>query len=139
MNTPSDSSIFMDTSAWIALFSAKDQNHNRAQVIFKRIQSAGWAMFTSDYVIDETITFMVKKSGYAAAVRVGDALLNSQLVKILFLTSEQFYNAWLDFKKYDDKDFSFTDIMSFRLMKELGMTKAFTFDKHFQQVGFVPA
>ncbi len=41
------------------------------------------------------------------------------------------------FEGYDDKDFSFTDCVSFVVMWEMGMNQAFTFDQHFDQVGFI--
>ena len=34
------------------------------------------------------------------------------------------------------KDFSYTDCTSFVVMKQLDMTIAFTFDRHFDQFGF---
>ena len=40
------------------------------------------------------------------------------------------------FKKYGDKELSFTDCTSFVLMKNLKLRKAFTFDEHFKQIGF---
>jgi predicted nucleic acid-binding protein len=40
------------------------------------------------------------------------------------------------FKKYFDKNLSFTDCTSFSLMRRLKLKVAFTFDCHFQQVGF---
>ncbi len=45
-------------------------------------------------------------------------------------------NAWKMFKKYEDKELSFTDCISFVLMKNLKLNKAFTFDEHFKQLGF---
>ncbi len=52
--------------------------------------------------------------------------------KVGLLTSD-----YILFKKYDDKDLSFTDCTSFALMKRLKVQTAFTFDGHFQQVGFM--
>jgi predicted nucleic acid-binding protein len=36
----------------------------------------------------------------------------------------------------DDKDFSFTDCVSFVVMWEMGIKEAFAFDEHFNQMGF---
>ncbi|MFW6111111.1 MAG: type II toxin-antitoxin system VapC family toxin [Thermoproteota archaeon] len=44
--------------------------------------------------------------------------------------------AWEIFKKYQDKDFSFTDCTTFAMMEEEALSTAFTFDPHFQQYGF---
>jgi predicted nucleic acid-binding protein len=36
-----------------------------------------------------------------------------------------------------DKDFSFTDCISFVVMWEMGIKEVFAFDQHFSQMGFV--
>jgi predicted nucleic acid-binding protein len=41
--------------------------------------------------------------------------------------------AFTIFKRYTDKDFSFTDCTSFSIMKSLKLKSAFAFDKHFEQ------
>ena len=38
--------------------------------------------------------------------------------------------------RFTDKDFSFTDALSFAVMERLHMTQAFAFDRHFRQYGF---
>ena len=41
------------------------------------------------------------------------------------------------FEKYGDKDFSFTDCVSFVVMREMGIQEAFAFDEHFNQMRFI--
>lgn len=38
-------------------------------------------------------------------------------------------------QRYDDKDFSLTDALSFAVMERLAIPNAFTFDHHFAQYG----
>lgn len=45
--------------------------------------------------------------------------------------------AWDIFERYDDKDFSFTDCVSFVVMREMGIKETFAFDEHFNQMGFI--
>ena len=40
---------------------------------------------------------------------------------------------------YRDKDHSLTDALSFAVMERLGISLAFTFDRHFAQYGFLVA
>jgi len=39
--------------------------------------------------------------------------------------------------KYSDQDFSYTDAVSFAIMKRQKIIKAFSFDKHFVIAGFI--
>ena len=45
-------------------------------------------------------------------------------------------SAWQIFLDYDDQEFSFTDCTSFALMRLKNIQDAFTFDGHFQTMGF---
>jgi predicted nucleic acid-binding protein len=38
--------------------------------------------------------------------------------------------------KHRDQGYSFTDVTSFIVMRELGMSDALTEDRHFEQAGF---
>ena len=52
------------------------------------------------------------------------------------IDEDRFKSSWLLRKIYRDKsNISFTDLTSFVVMKELGITMAFTGDLHFEQVG----
>lgn len=44
--------------------------------------------------------------------------------------------AWDVFTKYDTTGFSLTDCVSFAVMRELGIRKEFTYDEHFEAMGF---
>jgi uncharacterized protein len=39
-------------------------------------------------------------------------------------------------RKYSDKEISFTDCVSFAMMRRFGIHTAFTFDRHFLDAGF---
>jgi len=40
------------------------------------------------------------------------------------------------FQKYADQKISFTDCLSFVIMKKLSIKQVFTFDRHFEYLGF---
>ena len=128
--------MFIDTSAWCALTDRSDQNHDKAARFWRRLREAGTRLYTSDHVMDETITLFRKRIGHAHAVRFGQTIQNSRVVDILWMDEDIWRESWLVFSKYEDKDFSFTDCTSFVLMKRLGLTKVFAFDLHFTQAGF---
>jgi hypothetical protein len=128
--------LFVDTSAWVALNDRNDQHHAVAIEKFARIRTEKIGMVTSDYILDESLTLIRMRTFHQAAIAFGDALLKSGVASMLTISDEVRSAAFELFRKYDDKDVSFTDCTSFALMKRLKLHTAFTFDGHFQQVGF---
>lgn len=128
--------VFIDTSAWVAVETPKDKNHIRAKNILKDLIKNRYFFIMTDYIYDETITELMVNSGNEDAIKFGEKILKSSIVEMLIIDKEDIKEALELKKKYKDKDFSFTDCTSFVIMKRLGITKAFSFDKHFEQVGF---
>lgn len=128
--------LFVDTSAWLALNNKNDQYHDEAVSKITKVRQQKIQLVTSEYVFDESVTIIRYRISHRAAVAFGDALISSNVASIEDITNEERLKAWVLFKKYRDKDLSFTDCTSFALMVKLKLQKAFSFDNHFKQVGF---
>jgi hypothetical protein len=128
--------LFVDTSAWLALNDKNDQYHGEAVLRSAEVKQQKIQLVTSEYVLDESITIIRYRVSHRAAVIFGNALMSSTIVSIEDIMDKKRLKAWALFKKYGDKEFSFTDCTSFALMMKLRIQKAFTFDDHFKQVGF---
>jgi hypothetical protein len=128
--------LFVDTSAWLALNNKNDQYHDEAVSKITKVRQQKIQLVTSEYVFDESVTIIRYRISHRAAVAFGDALISSNVASIEDITDEERLKAWVLFKKYRDKDLSFTDCTSFALMVKLKLQKAFSFDNHFKQVGF---
>lgn len=128
--------LFVDTSAWLALNDKNDQYHNKAKNKSLEIGRQRIELVTSEYIFDESITLIRHRISHASAVLFGNSLLNSNIVEIIDVTGMDRFKAWELFKKYEDKELSFTDCISFVLIKNLRLQKVFTFDDHFKQMGF---
>jgi len=128
--------LFVDTSAWLALNDRNDQYHSEAVSRLNAVAKQKIELITSEYLVDESITIIRYRVSHEAAVVFGDALMNSTIVNVADITDEERFRAWMLFKKYDDKELSFTDCTSFALMNKLKLRKAFAFDDHFKQIGF---
>ena len=130
--------VFLDTSALVAYYNIDDLHHPQASEVFKKIEKGEIPLtrfFTTDYIFDETITFMeCVLNQHELALEVGKALLTSPLTTLLRIDEELHREAWDYFR--DKRGYSFTDCTSFTTMKKLGITHAFTFDKHFESAGF---
>ena len=128
--------VFVDTSGWVALFVQNDRNHRKAASVFEDLKRGRAMLYTSDYIVDETVTVILMRGDHRESVVAGEALLTSQLIKIVPVYPSHFKAAWEAYKKYKDKKFSFTDVTSFSIMKDAGIHKAFSFDSDFTQSGF---
>ena len=126
--------IFVDTGAWYALASVRDANHGAAQ---EWLTQNDQPLYTSDYVIDETVTLLRVRGERAKAVEFLELLRSSTTCQVVFLTPALIRGAATVFQKYHDKDWSFTDCTSKVVIEALGITKAFSFDQHFRQFGSV--
>jgi hypothetical protein len=101
-----------------------------------KLLQQGYRYVTTNFVLDETYTLLLRKGGHHIAVRFGDRIGQTQLVEIIHISPSIEEDAWLVFKKYDDKLFSFTDCISFVVMRQHDIHKTFTSDHHFRQMGF---
>lgn len=128
--------IFVDTSAWVALFYKRDARHHAALMLNQRLLSESCHYVTSNFVFDETVTLLGTAVSRAAAIDFGERLLASKLATLVHISDEFERGAWLIYKQYHDKKFSFTDCTSFALMRSWGISEAFTHDHHFAQFGF---
>ncbi len=95
-------------------------------------------IITSDYIIDETLTRIRYAVGHREAVERGKEVLASKVVEKLEVGREIFEFAWELFETYEDKRLSFTDCTSFAIMKKRGVERAFSFDRDFEKMGFIP-
>jgi len=92
-------------------------------------------------VLDETFTLLGRWAGYAFSVQRAKNIYASQALTICRPGREDEIKALQFFSKYADQHVSFTDCISFVLMKREKIDQAFSFDRHFGFAGFrvVPA
>jgi predicted nucleic acid-binding protein len=91
---------------------------------------------TSSFVLDETFTLLGRRSSYAFAADRARALLGSTALTILRPEADDEARAVELFAKFADQKVSFTDCVSFVLMRRHRLARAFTFDRHFADAGF---
>jgi predicted nucleic acid-binding protein len=127
--------IFVDSSAWFAVFSRRDVNHLAAM---SAIRSFNEQLVTTDYVVDETLTLLVARRERRRAIEFGRRVIEGQWAKVVHIDDQNFVAAWQTFKQFGDKEWSFTDCTSRVVMERLGIQRAFAFDDHFRQFGIVP-
>ncbi len=128
--------FFADTSGWVAAFDRDDRQHAFARPAFEALLAQANLIYTSDYLVAETITFLLSHCGHFQAVKFGRAVQRSPNTRIVHIDEDLWRDAWELFQRYDDKEYSFADCTSFVLMRTLKLRDVFGFDHHFAQMGF---
>lgn len=127
--------VFVDTGGWAALFGDNDENHETAASIFEGLKKSKIPLYTSDYIIDETVTLTMTRGNHAQSVQVGKALFESAIVKIVHVAPDYLKGSWELYQKYKDKRLSFTDVTTLTITKALNIKKIFSFDRELQRAG----
>jgi predicted nucleic acid-binding protein len=128
----------MDTAGFLALWDAADEHHERAVRLQTDVARKGRRFLTSDYIVDETVTLLLVRHSHAAAADFLQTVVASESLQVQWVDSNRFDGAARLFIRHNDKEWSFTDCVSFELMRELKIQDAFTTDHHFRQAGFNP-
>jgi hypothetical protein len=128
--------IFVDTGAWVARFSRRDQYQKEALELWTKLQMANVRVVTSDGVFAETITLLGRRMGAPAAVQAGRFLHRWDGLTVIRATRDDEAVALDLLAKFGDQSVGYVDCLSFALMRRHGITTAFTFDHHFGLAGF---
>ncbi|TDA70176.1 MAG: PIN domain-containing protein [Clostridia bacterium] len=128
--------LFVDTSAWIALYDTSDVHHPAAVKFFTpvNLRALHLSPLTTNFVFAETYSYFCRN--HAAAIAVGEHLRTSRALECIRIADADEEVAWQIAQKYHDRGFSFVDCLSFAVMTRLGCHQAFAFDRHFAQMGF---
>lgn len=87
-------------------------------------------------MLDETITLLARRAGSPFAVERARAIFDSEQLVVLRAGGEEEEAALVLFEKLADQRVSFTDCLSFALMRHHRIRRAFAFDRHFEAAGF---
>jgi predicted nucleic acid-binding protein len=127
--------LFVDTGAFLAKEIANDQHHVAATENWRDLSSARTALYSSEHVLDETMTLLARRTTYAWAADWGrDALASG--ISWLRADEMDWKQALRLMQKFADQGVSFTDCVSFVLMRREGLREVFGFDGHFTAAGF---
>ena len=131
--------VFIDTWGWLAIGHRKDMFHKEVIEYYQKLRAGKSLVFTSDYVLDETITLLFRREKYEEAVKFMGGIFQSienSHTTVDRITSQRFLSAWELRKKFKDKQLiSFTDITTMVIMRERGIKYILTKDDHFTHVG----
>lgn len=137
LSPPATEAFVVDTGYLIALEDADDADHPHARRHREELLAPVPGLTTTSYVVDEVVTFFNVRGQHAKAVELGEVLLSSPSVRMVHVGEDLLRGGLGLLRGRPDKRYSFTDCVSFTVMSERGIVTAFSFDRHFEQEGFV--
>lgn len=128
-------SVFVDTGAFLAYRNKKDKYHETASKLVKDVLKGKYGqIYTSDYIYDEALTLaLVRTNNIDVAMDIAE-VIQSPRIKMVFVDVHLLEKATKTFKRYSDRNLSFTDAVSIEIMNEFDIEKYLGFDAHFNGV-----
>jgi predicted nucleic acid-binding protein len=125
--------IFVDTSFWIALASARDPDHERVRAVWRGFGRRPLTehLLTTNHVIFESITLAARRVHHEAGRGIGERLYAENLARVHWATADDERAAFAYYARHADKRYSAVDCLSFVVMLAHGIDVAWTLDDDF--------
>ena len=124
---------FVDSGALLAVHLKNDQYHRAAIRSWRELAKPA---ISGDLVIAEFATILARRAGYRFAADAVEHVLTSANFEVVQTSRDDHFEALRWMRKFADQRISFTDCVSFALMRRHRIRTAFTFDRHFRLAGF---
>jgi predicted nucleic acid-binding protein len=128
-------SIFIDTSGFIAVLDMDDACHSGAAKTWMDILTSDETLVTTNYVLVETCALVQNRLGMTAIKVFQEDIV--PVLRIEWIDKAVHHAAMRIMLAAVSKKLSLVDCVSFETIRLLGVTTAFTLDKHFKEQGFI--
>jgi hypothetical protein len=128
--------VFVDTGAFVARVLPSDQYHQASGRGWQTLENVEVRLYSSEHVLDESVSLLIRQAGAAYAARWARDHLASEQIVWLNTSREDWHEALRWLEKFSDQKVSFTDCLSFSLMRREAIASVFGFDHHFVLAGY---
>jgi predicted nucleic acid-binding protein len=128
--------LFVDSGAWIALRSQRDQRHPEADRLFREALGRRLPLVTTQLILAEVHRLTLFRVGVHAALRGLDRIDASPSVPIHFAGADDHRVArgWLE--RLAPRPITYTDAVSFAVMEATRCRHVLGFDQDFVAAGY---
>jgi len=126
--------VFLDTAGLLALWDASDQWHPAAEAAFANLGREKALLTTTSFVLLECANAAARRPYRHTVERLRERMESNNM--LVFPTDDDWRQAWTGYRQGDSGHPGIVDHVSFVVMRRLGITRAFTNDRHFQEAGF---
>jgi uncharacterized protein len=131
--------LFIDTWGWLTLHDRGERYYQPTTQVYRGALAENGQIYTTDYILDETITLLFRRLPAPLAEQSMKKLLSAfsqRNFHLMRISEERFTQALeLRAKFLDQPLISFTDLTSMVVMLEFGIVTILTEDAHFTHVG----
>jgi predicted nucleic acid-binding protein len=126
--------VFLDTAGLLALWDIRDQRHEDARRVFEGLRQERARYFSTTFVFLECGNAASRRPYRDAVIRLYRALESRDR---LIAPSEQLLReVWGAYEQRPAERAGIVDHVSFLVMRQMGIRRVFTTDRHFKQAGF---
>lgn len=126
--------VFLDTVGLLAAWDLRDQWHTAADTAYQELLQQGRRLLTTPLILWECGNAAARRP-YRRRVNVVRQCLIQEGLLIEPLAREV-EDAWAAYERGGAVQAGIVDLVSFQVMRRLGITEAFTNDRHFLAAGF---
>ena len=128
------SPAFLDTVGMIALWDRDDQWHEAAARAFALLLTAHAPVVTTTYILAECGNAAARTPFRRDVFELRETL--ESVGRLITPTDADWLLAWENYRLGKAGEAGLVDHLSFVVMRRLGLTEAFTNDRHFAAAGF---
>jgi uncharacterized protein len=127
-------SVFVDTSAILAVMDADDSSHERAAAAWRKLLSDEEPLVTTSYVVVEVFALVQRRLGIDAVRALESDVM--PVLQVIWIDADVHRRAVAAVLATGSKRLSLVDCSSFEIMREQNIRQAFTLDRDFIAQGF---
>ena len=118
--------VFLDTVGLIAVWDKADQWHGPADAVYQKLLSQGRRLVTTEMVLLECGNAAARRPYRQRVHPLRQSLIQDGLLVVP--TAEEAEEAWASYHRGEADEAGIVDQISFRVMRRLGLSEAFTND-----------
>ena len=128
------SPVFLDTVDLLALWDRSDQWHVPAAQAFQEFSKGRASLYTSSLVLLECANAAARRPYRTVVAALWHEMKAAE--RVFHPDAKDWEDAWSDYERGIPGGPGVVDLISFRAMRQLGIERAFTNDRHFRDAGF---
>ncbi len=128
------STVFVDTSAVLALLVSTDVHHKRAQRTFTQLAADEARLVTTSYTLVECYALIGRRLGLDALIKFRADF--TPLLDVVWIGSDEHERGLDLLEESNSAKLSLVDAISFIVARDHDIERVFAFDRHFTEAGF---